>query len=551
MDPITRQEQYLNAIAGGDNDVPATPRTREEWFLNQILENGGGQVDPEAIAEAVADWLDDHVDPETGYVIDNSLSVEGAAADAKAAGDEIADLKSAINDIEDVVYFKSTNLYNPALQTSETISPHYYYNGAPYSTTQFDSAYNCTALIPIEPSTTYTIALVPAMNDYTLPWRTSAQGMFFYTADGTYISGQKLNTFTTPSNAAFIRFNYALDNYNSWNLASLNSHCMIVKGENIPAEYSSYYNNTIADMVATKISKPLWYKRTGTTIEVGYSYGGGKDAIVTLKQYGGNNLMDIYQVETIAKGTDWETAERTSVYGNSSDGFSPYVVAAVNDIDGDNPNSQRFSGGAHQYNNQGSGSTATARTVSVSVYADGVTVSDGDKGYAAHLHVEWENRVQAYNTEKSDGTGREVLKVIHTADFDGVDIKVGTNIYPLEDVKMFVFYGFQSMLSSNYPKVRYLNSTNRLVNTIESSSSSSNSGDLVGYSYHAEDAEASRMLEVSIDPLFDLGRRDYATGQPAMFVSSNKGYFSIVRNETSMAKDTLYALKGAYRFYVD
>ena len=97
MDPITRQEQYLNAIAGGDNDVPATPQTREEWFLNQILENGEGQVDPEAIAEAVADWLDDHVDPETGYVIDNSLSVEGAAADAKAAGDEIADLKSAIN----------------------------------------------------------------------------------------------------------------------------------------------------------------------------------------------------------------------------------------------------------------------------------------------------------------------------------------------------------------------------------------------------------------------------------------------------------------------
>ena len=105
MDPITRQEQYLNAIAGGDNDVPATPQTREEWFLNQILENGGGQVDPEAIAEAVADWLDDHVDPETGYVIDNSLSVEGAAADAKAAGDEIADFKSALTDIS---YFRKS-----------------------------------------------------------------------------------------------------------------------------------------------------------------------------------------------------------------------------------------------------------------------------------------------------------------------------------------------------------------------------------------------------------------------------------------------------------
>lgn len=41
-------------------------------------------------AGAVADWLSDHVDPDTGYVIDNSLTVSGAAADAKAAGEIIS-----------------------------------------------------------------------------------------------------------------------------------------------------------------------------------------------------------------------------------------------------------------------------------------------------------------------------------------------------------------------------------------------------------------------------------------------------------------------------
>lgn len=40
-----------------------------------------------AAAEA---WLEEHVNPETGYVLDNSLTVAGAAADAKAVGDEIA-----------------------------------------------------------------------------------------------------------------------------------------------------------------------------------------------------------------------------------------------------------------------------------------------------------------------------------------------------------------------------------------------------------------------------------------------------------------------------
>ena len=43
------------------------------------------------ITDAVADWMDEH-----GVVIDNTLSVAGAAADAKKTGDEIADLKSHI-----------------------------------------------------------------------------------------------------------------------------------------------------------------------------------------------------------------------------------------------------------------------------------------------------------------------------------------------------------------------------------------------------------------------------------------------------------------------
>lgn len=49
-----------------------------------------------AVPGAVSDWLEDNVTPTTP-VVDASLSIAGAAADAKATGDGIADLKSAIN----------------------------------------------------------------------------------------------------------------------------------------------------------------------------------------------------------------------------------------------------------------------------------------------------------------------------------------------------------------------------------------------------------------------------------------------------------------------
>ena len=44
------------------------------------------------IPDIVTDWLDDHVDPETGYVLDNSLTIALAAADAAAVGDRLEPL---------------------------------------------------------------------------------------------------------------------------------------------------------------------------------------------------------------------------------------------------------------------------------------------------------------------------------------------------------------------------------------------------------------------------------------------------------------------------
>ena len=72
---------------------------------NQVLRsdgNGGAVWSSEAssaeIATATGAWLADNVAQETGYVVDASLTVQNAAADAKAVGDGLAALEADLNE---------------------------------------------------------------------------------------------------------------------------------------------------------------------------------------------------------------------------------------------------------------------------------------------------------------------------------------------------------------------------------------------------------------------------------------------------------------------
>lgn len=65
-----------------------------------------------AIKAGVQEWMDENLTDPTDPIVDASLSLSGAAADAKKTGDEISDLKSAIDANEvydgDVIYFNDS-----------------------------------------------------------------------------------------------------------------------------------------------------------------------------------------------------------------------------------------------------------------------------------------------------------------------------------------------------------------------------------------------------------------------------------------------------------
>ena len=75
--------------------VPAEPE--ESWLahaeavLQDMLDRLAAQS-----AGTITDWLEENITQETGYVIDTSLTVQGAAADAKAVGDTIGALLETV-----------------------------------------------------------------------------------------------------------------------------------------------------------------------------------------------------------------------------------------------------------------------------------------------------------------------------------------------------------------------------------------------------------------------------------------------------------------------
>ena len=70
----------------------------------------------EGVGEYVSDWLNEHVDPVgSAVVVDDTLSIEGAAADAKKTGDEISSLK------EDLAHITSSAVPTSVRQAIKTL----------------------------------------------------------------------------------------------------------------------------------------------------------------------------------------------------------------------------------------------------------------------------------------------------------------------------------------------------------------------------------------------------------------------------------------------
>ena len=169
-------ESEENAAASETN--AAASATAAGNYYNQIREN---------VSTLVTGWMDEHITPTTPPV-DDTLTIQGAAADAKVTGDKITDLKNAISDIDEITV-KTTEHTETTDITSDLTFTDGYMNTS--GQTGASSSYKYTNKISVAEGN----VILSGSNDYNLRYITAYSGDTVVPAKG----AENVSTYTVPS----------------------------------------------------------------------------------------------------------------------------------------------------------------------------------------------------------------------------------------------------------------------------------------------------------------------------------------------------------------
>jgi len=292
------------------------------------------------------------------------------------------------------------------------------------------------------------------------------------------------------------------------------------------------------------------YKTAGEIDVFVKGYDGTHDLEVRFMNGNINHLFDFFDWRIFENDTDIvkhdETGNKTILNGGTgTDYISGYAVKAVNNADGD-LTTLVPTGGWHGYNGATTNVTKTARKLWSKVFADGRELGIGESAFCNTVVLKWANRVQAANTEKEDGTGREVLEELITVVFDGNKSIVTKEITALEDIRIQHHYGLNAY-NGGLSKVVFVTDT-----TI-----GSRSNDLV-----SEDDKCRELRFIGSSHEFLLHIDDFGEGTykhsnrsySGQYVgATNKGYFGCPYIEGTENDWLLVPQNGCifFRGYID
>ena len=289
--------------------------------------------------------------------------------------------------------------------------------------------------------------------------------------------------------------------------------------------------------------KPLYISVADEVLEVIYQYGNSY-MLTRLGKKGVNQIFDFRQFYKVDSPTEFNY--NNLFYNNSSDWFGPYRIKAAADADGDNVVDNHFVGGNHGYDNSGTiaGNTATGRTASLKYLVDGEQVTNFE-GYADKLEIRWENLIQAINTKKANGSGREVLKEQYHMVFDGDSWQVRNDITPLEDLTALQYYGLQMQFGAWNDKFRFIGGNNRSLNNAGTAMNSGSKSTTALQLYNS----IGDVAEFGVYRYFDIGDGELNASSYNALTTATKLYTLLISGDQPLSKDSIYSFEGYYKFY--
>ena len=293
----------------------------------------------------------------------------------------------------------------------------------------------------------------------------------------------------------------------------------------------------------------------GQTIVIGQRFNNSFDAVWRIgnKNDTINRFFDLRAIYLAPRNADGPTpltelVDLTYLLGHETDYILPIRVKAVNNINGDFTGDENyFTGGFHGYGNNTSGNySQTMREVSKKILLDGKELQPGDSLYGNRLVIEVINNVQASNTEKADGSGREVIQQLIRVIVEGKsEAKVEVEWTALEDVDVNTLHCFGQYF--DFTNVRFVgSSTRRGVYT-------------KGATVYPSDEKTNLIrcydntyaFEVGMDNGYGLGDGQCREGvRNAFMTNASKGYFNVLRDDGTpirLESGDMVAYRGRFR----
>nr|DAO81364.1 MAG TPA: hypothetical protein [Caudoviricetes sp.] len=466
-------------------------------------------------AEAAAKIVDVGVDP--------TLSVEGAAADSKAVGvglGKIQDNYLTFGEYTTLEGTKTNNsIYNSAKNQTETLSGFYTLafvvnEGDDLLITGWNSSTTYSPTLFKDNTVVEVISIVNSYQDFKVIIPAGVNKLI--------INGRNTNTEASAKKLA------------------INS---------VSTKFKNDYKEREQRLTKLEASTyPIRAINTNGNINVIMrNYTSDENLECQFRRKTGNNLPDFATWTRIDASSGAVTA---NILSSTTDFLSPSTVFAVNNIDGDFPafSTRHLTGGWHTYGGRtDTNASATARNIAYKVYCDGIEVSDGKTVDGQRVTINITNRLQGSNTEKEDGSGREIIEQHFEITFtDGFKCKIRGKITALEDVLYALYYGISSILIPQKP-VYFLGCRAKRGEQIPATESN-----------RCDDKNCYEVLQMGDDDIFrmgfnptvDLGHLYANNWLHSAIMSSGKAYMVLIADNANHSQDSMLSLnKGDSIFW--